>query len=141
MEYYCNLTNDELKFLKDEFDNIEGGTTIKSSFFTYRQPNEYDEFDVYKEYNGERHGWIIPQESRDSIENVRIFDINERKIKEGVKNPLNSGSYDVLLDVLSCKTYKSRLYFTFKLFKENCYISSFQSRNVTTTPKKKFRNL
>jgi hypothetical protein len=139
MEYYCDFTDNELKFLKDKFGNIEGGTIIKSSFYTYREP--IDEDDVAYEYNGQRYGWIIPQESRDCIENVMIFDLNQKKIMEGVKNPLNSGNYDISLDVLSCNTDKSRLYFTFKLLKENCYISAFNRRDKETTPKKKFKKL
>ena len=139
MEYYCNFTDNELKFLKDKFGNIEGGAIIKSSFYTYRQP--MDEDDIAYEYNGRRHGWIIPQESRDCIENVMIFDLNQKKIMEGVKNPLNSGNYDISLDVLSCNTDKSKMYFTFKLFKENCYISVFNRRDKETTPKKKFKKL
>ena len=136
MEYYCNFTDDELKFLKDEKDNIEGGAMIKSSFYTYRQP--IDENDIAYEYNDKRYGWIIPQESRNCIENVMIYDINKKQIMEGLKNP---GDYNVSLDVLSCKTDKSRLYFSFKLFKENCYISEFNRRDKETTPNKKFKNL
>lgn len=139
MEYYCNFTDNELKFLKDEKGNIEGGAIIKSVFYTNKQP--MDENDIYYEYNGQRHGWIIPQESRDSIENVMIYDITEKKIMEGVKNPLNSGNFDVSLNVLSCKTDKARLYFCLKLFKENCYISRFNRRDKETTPTKKFKNV
>jgi len=137
-EYYCDLIDDELKFLKDEKGNIEGGIIIKSMFYTYKYPDP-DFAPELLEYNGQRHGWIIPQESRDCMENVVIYDFNQKKMMEGVKIPLNSGNYDISLDVLSCNTYKSRLYFTFKLFKENCYISVFNRRDSETTPRKRFK--
>ena len=73
--YYCDFTDNEIEFLKDDEGNIEGGIIIKSSFYTYRQPDT-DFYPDGVEYNGQRHGWIIPQESRDSVENLIIYDIN-----------------------------------------------------------------
>jgi hypothetical protein len=141
MDYYCEFTDDELKFLKDDFNNIVGGVIIKSLFYTYKQPFYHD--DIEHDYNGSRYGWIIPQESRESIQNVIIYNIDNKKLMEGVKNPrwICKGECNVSLDVSSCRTNKSRLYFTFKLFKENCYVLFINRRDTRTTPKKRFRSL
>jgi hypothetical protein len=138
-EYYCDITDYELKFLKDDEGNIDGGAFIMSSFYTYKQADECF-YPQGIEYNGQRYGWIIPQESRDLRENVIIYDLNTKKTMNAVKNPGISGDFDISIDVLSCVTNKSKLYFAFKLFRENVQISIFNRRNTEITPKKKARH-
>jgi len=138
-EYYCGITDNELNFLKDDEGNIEGGAFIMSSFYTYKQADVYF-YPHGLEYNGKRYGWILPQESRDLRENVIIYDLNEKKTMNAVKNPRNSGNFDITIDVLSCVSNKSKLYFAFKLFRENVNISIFNRSYTEITPKKRARH-
>lgn len=143
MSYYCNINNNEIKYLQNENieEYLDGGPIIHSSYFTYRCPMDSD--DEASEYNGETCGFMIPQISTNRIDNIIVFDKEKKRLVKAIPPifPYLSGGCDTMIDVSSCMNNKSKLYFTFKLWKENAYISEFNRRDKETTPKKKFKTL
>ena len=45
MDYYCNINNNEIKYLQNENlkEYLDGGPIICSSYFTYRCPMDSDD--------------------------------------------------------------------------------------------------
>lgn len=143
MDYYCNINNNEIKYLQNENlkEYLDGGPIICSSYFTYRCPMDSD--DEASEYNGETCGYMIPQESTNHIDYIIVFDKEKKELVTAIPPifPYLSGGCDTMIDVSSCRNNISKLYFTFKLWKENTYISFFNRRNNKGTPKKRFKEL
>ena len=122
---------------EQDIKELTDGIISLSDFYTNTQ--EFN--NKYTDYNGGRYGIICQNEPTEIFDGIMIDDLEVNTVRTLIKNPGTSGGFSVTVDVSSCPTNRSKLYFTFQLFKENCYISAFNRRDKETTPKKKFKKL
>jgi hypothetical protein len=120
-----------------DIKELTNGILSLSDFYTNTQ--EFN--NKYTDYNGGRYGIICQDEPTEIFDGIMIDDLEVNTVRTLIKNPGTSGGFTVTVDVSSCPTNRSKLYFAFQLFRDNCEISRFNRRDITTTPQKKHRVL
>jgi hypothetical protein len=118
-----------------DIKELINGIILLSDFYTNTQ--EFN--NQYTDYNGGRYGIICQNEQTEIFDGITIYDLDVNRVRTSIMNPGSSGGFTVTIDVSSCPTNRSKLYFAFQLFKDNCEISRFNRRDIMTTPQKKPR--
>ena len=119
---------------ESDIKELANGIITLGDFYTYSQPCE---FKGNIEYNGTRYGPICQNEKTEIYDGIEIFNIEDNRIKTAIMNSGSSGSFSITIDISTCPTNRSLIYFTLQRWKDYFEMMKFQNRDVNITPNKK----
>lgn len=118
--------------IKELVDDI----IVLGDFFTYSQQSEFKPY-LY-DYNGTRYGPIEQTEETEIFDGITIRDIKDNKNKTAIVR-YHKGDFSINIDISTCPTQRSLLYFIFQKWYNYKEIMEFRRFSVNVTPNKKQR--
>tara|TARA_B100001123_G_scaffold431644_1_gene553400 strand:+ start:2226 stop:2630 length:405 start_codon:yes stop_codon:yes gene_type:complete len=119
---------------ESDIKELVNGIITLGDFHTHSQPSTLKR---NLEYTGTRYGPICQNEETEIYDDIVIFNIEDERIKTAIMNSGSSGDFSITIDISTCPTNRSLIYFTFQRWKDYIKMLSFQKRDVNTTPHKK----
>lgn len=125
---YCIKEND--------IKELENGILTLGDFYTYTQPSDFKPY-LY-DYNGTRYGPIQQDEKTDTFDGITIYDLKDKTVKTAIMR-YHNGNFSINIDISTCPTNRSLLYFVFRKWFDFKKMMIFQRLRKDITPQKRQR--
>ena len=119
---------------ESDIKELTNGIITLGEFHTYSQPSI---FKGNMDYTGTRYGPIYQTEETEIYDGIEILNIEDNRIRTAIMNPGSCGSFSITIDISTCPTNRSLLYFTVQKWKDYLKMIKFQNIDVNITPNKK----
>ena len=119
-----------------DIKELVNGIIVLGDFYTYSQPSPFKSY-LY-DLNGTRYGPIEQNEHTDIFDGITIRNIEDDTNKTAIVR-YHKGDFSINIDISTCPTQRSLLYFTFQKWFDYKEMMEFRQLSVNSTPNKRQR--